>query len=191
MGQYDDYLATLPQGLDSYPDTVVAATRIGGALAVARGLSIDAVRLPTELAGYANQLIPASTWVPEVHYYALVLSIVDQRAMSVESLEKFSANVTLHVLKHPLYRLLFRWLQPQTMLKRAADRWDTFSRGTQVTWDGTTFTFQFPPHLLNEVLARGVAAGWQAYVRRSRVPSASFTLRELTETTAVMVLKDA
>lgn len=126
------YLAGLPEGLSSHPaaqvkGSIVRDARIPKSLAAAAGL-------PPELRELVANPPPASVWLSEVHYQALLHALYDQfygESRLTEFTEwAIAANRVL--LSSPLYRIAFRLVSPVGLTRSLQARWELLRRGSEL-----------------------------------------------------------
>lgn len=152
MGErLDDYLRSLPDGLDSFPQYRANASMVRLALEH-RALSPAVIEaLPEPLRQLAIHPPLASTWVPEVHYCGFSLAIADAEDMWSKAFGEFWYAVSKSLTTSPLYAGLLAYLSPRILLRSSALRWSAFHRGIGLTTRSRgselLLTLTFPPTL--------------------------------------------
>ncbi|HEY8090787.1 MAG TPA: hypothetical protein VIF09_23155 [Polyangiaceae bacterium] len=159
------YLASLPGGLDAYPDCM----HRGDMLALwLRNSPTDglAERLPGRLAAWLGEA-KAATWVPEVHASALYLAIREAHFADDGAFLAHAYECNRAVLDTPGNRLVFWVATPSAILRGAGLRWSTLHRGTSLdvrirSDQAGDLTMAFPAGLLPEIVLRGNGTGFVA-----------------------------
>jgi hypothetical protein len=166
----NEYLASLPRGLDSYPEYVVKAAALREFLPEVSEAELVALGLPTPLVEIVRTPPPVTHWLPEVHAVAISLAIADGFFASEEAYLSKKLQANRRLLSGPLYRFLFLFVSPREMLtKHFVDRWEKFHRGllvksSEVT-DGTAkVQLRFPHHLVPRLQADTYGVVLQAAV---------------------------
>ncbi|MEW5740676.1 MAG: hypothetical protein AB1938_17240 [Myxococcota bacterium] len=163
------YLASLPRGVDSYPDCVqkVSISREFLRFLPSAGLS---GKVPAPVEELLGKRLPASAWVPEVHACALLLAILDAHFSDAEAFVARAYVANKELLTGPLYRMLMFVASPLYLARNAESRWNTFHRGIKMATEslpqeksGTAvFRLEYPRLLLPEVLARSYSTAFKA-----------------------------
>ncbi len=169
LDRFDAYVASLPQGLSSYPEHVQKASVYREFI---RFMPTGALpgRVPAVIEQLFLRPLPASAWVPEVHVTALFLAICDAGFPNEADFiaRAFVANQEL--LTGPLYRILMMVASPGYLARNAEARWNTFHRGikmvTETLPEGKTrsavFRLEYPHGLLPELMARSYTTAFRA-----------------------------
>lgn len=166
LASVDSYLASLPNGLDSYPE----CEHKGEPLAVwlrqsaAGGL---APRLPREVAAFLDPGRAFPDWVPEVHANVLYLAIRDARFEDDESFVAHAHRCNRAVLDTPTNRLLFWVAAPKAILRAAGARWRSLHRGSSIEVlfakdTSAQVVLRYPACLFPAIVLRGTATGFVA-----------------------------
>lgn len=168
----EEYLRSLPHGLDSYPEAHTKASLVSIGLEL-RPLGRDAVaRLPTALQQTVLDPPPATSWIPSVHYLAIQVAIAETYSMGSAELGEAWYVLMERLMNGPIYSGLFRLLDPQFVLRTAAARWSQFHRGWTIAIDRetspATLMMRYPSGLIDEKLAPAYAAVWQAVLDAGR-----------------------
>ena len=176
MSLVEDYLTSLPAGLDSYPEACIKGAVV---CSLAEGLGERLLRGQV-LHPVAQRMIDdppmANSWVPDVQLHVLYLAAMEVCFSGSTGASAFEEWIYLHTrqsLQSPLYRILFVVLSPGQVLRGLPRRWAAFHRGT--TLDVVTvekarakLRFSCPPGLMPEAAlialravlrAAGAAAG--------------------------------
>lgn len=177
MSRLMTYVASLPEGLDSFPEC-----RSKGSLfrACLQHRPIATEDLPDDLPAQIRELIeqppPASAWRPSVEYFALSLLIADVRGMSEGEFGRFWYDVMKDVATSKLYAVMLRFITPARLLKITASGWGKFHRGWSMRSSrrpsGIELSLEHPAGLLPELCVRGYPQVWQAIVDCSAKPDA-------------------
>jgi hypothetical protein len=148
------YLDQLPDGLDSFPEceAKVSIHRTVSAFAnePLRGL-------PPVLQAHLDDVAPAEQWIPQCHTLALILAIVEARALAPEEESRWIRSAAGLLFSTPMYRLLIWAVSPRLMIKGADIRWSAFFRGSSLhaTLDEgeAEIELRAPPTLFDRSLA--------------------------------------
>ena len=182
MDSLEDYLATLPQGLQSFPEAKVKASTIVGFFdeaAITPHLPLPVV---ASIVG-----MPASSWIPEVHVSVAHLVM---RARCFESDDAFVESARAHnsrLLNSPLYRSAFRLFQPGRIARIISGAWGLFRRGSSIQVRGETpnsvsFSLHHPANIWPSIVRRGLLTCGAEAMRVGGTETARTTLEVETET---------
>ncbi|MEM7157264.1 MAG: hypothetical protein AAF799_30715 [Myxococcota bacterium] len=136
MGQFegfprtDEWLSTLPDGLDSYPEAVVKGSFVRGVLENPPE-GFDLSRLPEPVQAMFDPLPLPSGWVPEAHMIALNGTLREAFFGSDEDYLDWGERNLRATLSGPLYRVIFAVLSPGRLSRGASKRWRALRRGTE------------------------------------------------------------
>jgi hypothetical protein len=182
-----DYMRRLPRGLDSYPDVLIKALPVRKALSD-KPLPPDP-SLPPAIVRLLTMPLLASTWASSVVVHAMFVAVADHHRMSDTQYVQWALARNRLMLEEKIYHGLFALASPAFLLRGAASRWGTFHRGIELSVDRAgdqeaSATLRFPSFLLNEMLARGLAAGVQAALEASRAKELRFSVDAITDRSA-------
>lgn len=145
-----EYIARLPEGLDSYPEC-----RAKGTLVVTALEGHDLERIGDDLPPQVLEMLrdPPATgiWVPGTMSDAVFYAIVDAFYPTEEEVFEWTRERTRRTSESRLYRALARVASPKTLLRMASAAHGLFQRGTEL--DATyghneaTIRLTHPPHL--------------------------------------------
>lgn len=169
LARLDRYLASLPHGIDSYPDCVQKGSVSKEFLRFMPSAGL-AGRVPKPVENLILRPPAPSAWVPEVHVEALFLSVLDAHFGDDTEFLTRSYVANKELLTGPLYRVLMLVASPLYLVKNAESRWKTFHRGVNLLTDalptektGTArFHLEYPKLLLPEVLAKSYTTAFRA-----------------------------
>ncbi len=179
------YLATLPQGIDSYPDVRAKASLYRSTV---EGYTVaDPSILPEALQRLLRDPAPVSSWVPEVHSHAMILISRDLRFNSDRAFIDFAYEKQRKLFSGPLYKIMLSLASPAMLLRTAALRWGSFHRGTQFTVEEATGTsarirVDHPARLWDGLLADAMGAGLKAVLDLSGARDTRLVVTEQGET---------
>jgi hypothetical protein len=181
-----DYVRRLPRGLDSYPDVQIKVLPIRKGL-TDKPLPPDPALPPAILRLLTMPLLPSS-WASSAAAHGMLLAIADYHRMSDAEYVNWALLRNRLMLQEKIYHGLLALASPSLLLRGASSRWGTFHRGIELVVDHTdafeaSATLRFPSFLLNEVLARGLAAGIQAALEASRAKDLRFSVDAITDRT--------
>lgn len=187
------YIASLPRGLDSYPE----AQEKAGALRVSLGgTDLDAVCavLPPAILDLIRNPPPVATWMSETLFTGLLCAQLDVlHGGRVESFREDLRDRNRRLLAGPLYKALFLVMSPSQVLRRLPDRWAAIHRGTSLdlvendTPGRATIVQHFPPRLLPEWLAFARGASFEVGLELVGAKNIKVELTTYTDTSATFV----
>lgn len=124
-----EYLASLPDGLASYPECKAKGTLIKS---IIEGQLADDLTdgAPVELANVIRNPPTFNQWVPATWSDALFYLVVDRKYPTEEAMIDWCYKRTLKMGQSAMYRALVRAAGPKALLKMGAKVHDMFQRGT-------------------------------------------------------------
>lgn len=169
LRRVDAYLASLPNGLASYPDIVQKASVYREFI---RFLPTGKLlgKLPEPVEALLTKPRSASAWVCKVHTTALMLGLAETAFAGDEDFVARCLVANKELLTGPLYRLLMMVASPAYLAKNSETRWNTFHRGVKMVTEslpeGKTGTvrlrLEYPKKLIPDLLARSYTTAFQA-----------------------------
>lgn len=188
-------MATLPEGLDSYPEAQAKGSMARTVLDH-QPETLDPAKLPDELRWMLEHPPTANQWIPEARVLALMHAVRDLAFESDEAFFEWVRTSLRELFSTPMYRLLMAMTSPQ-MLARQADRaWARVRRGTvrQLEEQGDTHNLgvlRYPPYLFDRFSMGIVCAGVEVTYRLSRARAPEVRMLEWTPTySRIMVVYD-
>jgi hypothetical protein len=165
------YLASLPDGLGSWPEIRAKASMVRAALRV-RPIELEPdAEVPPRLRELVERPLLDSMWISEVQYCALSLLIADRHDLDDAGFGRFWYDLMSSLVRSRLYSAMLRWVSAPTLLRSTAARWNTFHRGTDLrsaaTDDGLQLDLSFPPGLLPQPFVGGYTSVFQALIDHS------------------------
>jgi hypothetical protein len=184
----EDYLASIPGGIDGYPDCLHKGEPFAAWLEHS-----PTKRLPEYVPQQAARWLATDnvpTWVPEVHTTVTYLALREAYFPSDAAFLEHARVCNQAVLDTPVNRVLFWAASPRAILRGGALRWGTLHRGSSMsirTPDDRSaeLTLEFPPKLLPEIVLRGNAVGITLALERTGGRGVEVLLRSVTDTRAV------
>jgi hypothetical protein len=184
MHSVEEYLATLPEGIDSYPETKVKGSLIR---VVPGDLDRGAVArfLPPKAGALLLDPPPPNAWAPEVWFVAMVTAVYQAGFADAGGVPAWEAWVYAHnrtLLGGPLYRILFAVLSPERLMIGVQKRWSAFRRGSSVRIvehgkNHSVLKLDTPPYLLNDLGRRALACAFRAAIELGGAKLAHVTLQ--------------
>ncbi|MCB9703707.1 MAG: hypothetical protein H6711_17560 [Myxococcales bacterium] len=173
-GGSEAYVASLPCGLDTYPECQVKA---GFYLQILAAIPRPPEHLPPPLADLVANPRPISSWIPEVHHQALAEAIAEQVYGSPSVYLRVVREGQRRLFAERIYAPLLQLLSPERLLRQAAKRWSNFHRGTTLTiaaehGRGATALVSHPPGLFSPIGLESLALGFQAALEASSAKDA-------------------
>ncbi|MFO0696636.1 MAG: hypothetical protein U0230_23910 [Polyangiales bacterium] len=164
------YLASLPDGIRSYPTCESKASMYREALQKAPK-QLDPKGLPLLLQDYVRDPVPMTTWVPEVITACIYMAIADQIFKQDEAFLEWVTKVSEATFASPTYRILMTVASPEKLAGGAERRWRNFHQGSsydiEIRENGTLTRITAPPYLFDKLYMRANARAVQAAYRAS------------------------
>lgn len=93
-----------------------------------------ATGLPSELRELVANPPPASVWLSEVHYQALLHALYDQYygESRLTEFTEWATAANRMLLSSPLYRIAFRLVSPAGLTRSLQARWELLRRGSEL-----------------------------------------------------------
>jgi len=187
----ETYLASLPAGIDSYPEIVVKAS----VLAIFKNhiAMPDLVhQAPPQAARLLTDATTVTSWVPEVHFNVLAAAFYDlvfRDRGGFAALEGWATDQNVKLLGNPLYRVLFAAIGPKRLIHSVSVRWSVFRRGTalavvRAAAKEVEVELTFPKRLEPPTTLYAFSGVFRAAMRIARVDAVSVTLTDERETSA-------
>jgi tRNA A-37 threonylcarbamoyl transferase component Bud32 len=175
------WLATLPAGLDSYPE----ATQKGSVCAAfLEGVDLRPLegRLPAPLAELLKYRPTAASWVSEVKATALYLACAEACFPGEAAYVDFARRTNRRLLGGPLYGMLFRALGTRRVLEGAASRWEHLHRGSRLevvehVEHRARVRLETPPNLVPPLIASCYGTVLQAVIEVSGAKAVDIAVR--------------
>ncbi|MFL5274609.1 MAG: DUF2378 family protein [Anaeromyxobacteraceae bacterium] len=177
------YLESLPRGLASHPQCEARSSIVVHFLA---GTERVDEPLPREVAQLLTP--PTTLWTPEVRLAATMLAVADQERWSDAQHQAWLLARNRELLSGIVYRALMAFLSPAALLEKAAARWSSLHRGTELDVERSgerevVGRLSHPPRLFTAV-APAYGAAFQAAIEHSRARTACVTEEDVTATCA-------
>jgi hypothetical protein len=163
------YLDRLPHGADSYPDTQVKGAVVRSALEDPKYRPVRAA-VPDVVRSLMDDPPVPGTWVPEVHFQALMAAIYDDHfadAGGIAALEAWTCERNRVIFRSAIYRVLFLIVSPERVFTGADKRWSAFHRGSELEVVGVgnhqaTIRLIYPAGLMLDVCAHSYGGAFRA-----------------------------
>jgi hypothetical protein len=179
-----EYMRRLPRGLDSYPEVVIKALPMRMALSD-KPLPPDPA-LPQPILRLLTMPLLASTWASSAAVHGMLLALADHHHMTAAQYIEWALVQNRRMMQEKIYHGLLALASPAFLLRGASSRWSNFHRGIELAVETTAeheavAILRFPSFLLNDMLARGLAAGIQAALEASRAKDLRFSVEPATD----------
>jgi len=173
------YLAALPDGADSYPESTCKGALVRATLAELPHLPAAATAaLPPCLIALRDSPPDVGAWTPTVHHNALLATLFDVRYAigGTAAFERAAFEKSRKLLGGPLYRMLFAVLRVERLLHNSERRWGMFHRGSTLTLEAyeenargrcSKTVLRYPPELFFDIPLRSVGQALRAAVAAS------------------------
>jgi hypothetical protein len=193
----DNYLARLPDGLHSFPDSRAKAHTL-------RSLIGDPIHplsresgLPPEIEELARKPPSADGWVPQVWlsaFHAVALDRVFSGAGGLAAFEEWSYQRNLGLLRPEIQRKGLDKAGPAALLAAQTAIWPSFYRGTvlrpvDARPGRAAFLLSYAPHLWPEVSRVALGASLRAAAVLAGATSATASAVEESNRTARLELR--
>ncbi len=162
-----EYLAGIPDGLESYPDCLAKASLYRGMVADRPLLQPVLAELPAPLRVLIEHPVPVSSWLPEVHSHALMLAVYDVHFGDLNAFTTWAYEQQRALFTGPLYSVAMRLVSPSLLFKTAPVRFSMFHRGARLVIverrdNGGTARLEYPPGLYDSISRAGLCSGLTA-----------------------------
>lgn len=157
LPRLEAYLASLPDGLDSFPDCQAKAALFRENLK-----QLPVHELPSSVpARIRTRLLDGdamTSWVPECEYNAAFLTLLDVHDVSDADAPRVWYRVTAALIASPIYKFALGLFSRERILRGVSAQWGIFHRGTEMEVGGTTerteFSLVSPAALMPPVVQR-------------------------------------
>ncbi|MCA9714610.1 MAG: hypothetical protein KC468_07990 [Myxococcales bacterium] len=182
-----DYLDSLPEGLESYPECMSKASAYR-ALVERLPFAEELEHLPPGLAELITHPVPVSAWISSARYNALFLVALDRFfARDEPRAATWFYELRVEMFRSILYRALMLAMSPAKIFRTAQRRWETFHRGTTLTVDfdparphGGSARIDYPAHLQTPLTVRLLGSGLQAALEAAGARELEWQIDEYT-----------
>ena len=169
------YLAALPDGADSYPESTCKGALVRATLAELPHLPAAATAaLPPCLIALRDSPPDVGAWTPTVHHNALLGAVYDARYSigGLAAFERAAFEKSRKLLGGPLYRVLFALVATERVVRASERRWRLFHRGSTLAITGYReghfeAVLTYPPNLFFDVPLRSLGQGLRAAIAAS------------------------
>jgi len=168
---FDDYIGSLPDGLDSYPECRHKASFYLDFIEhvpVARRVK----EFPEPLRYLVEKPAAPNAWLPEVHTNAFYMAVRDVVLRSDEELIRAMYDVNVRVLSTPLNRVMFMVATPALLMAAGQGRWAAFHTGsrflTKRRGHEGTIEMTYPKNLFPRLMLQVYEQVFQAVMDLSR-----------------------
>jgi hypothetical protein len=179
------YYASLPEGLDSFPDCLALTETYAGVRDFMSGQG-DVGELPGPVADYLAGRVPEKKWGPEVVPMVLQMMVFD--ILGDEATMRWFYEDATRIFKGPLMRFMMRLISPTLVVMGASSRWNALRRGTELSADPvqkmegrlrTTARLEFPDGLYPHAYLRGLEQSFTAALDGARGAEVQVALAEV------------
>lgn len=181
-----EYLATLPDGLDSYPEAQAKGSMARTVLDY-KPDALDPGRMPDELRWMLEHPPTANQWIPETRVLALMHAVRELAFDDDAGFLDWVSDALSELFGNPMYRMLMAMASPH-MLARQADRaWARVRRGTvreleELGANHNVGVLRYPPYLFDRLSMDIACTGVAIPYRMSRAKAPEVRLVEWTPT---------
>ncbi len=190
------YLASLPNGLDSYPQCQSKA-EVGlvlrDRLMAAAGPAFEAMVSKQVLAS-----MDSSSWIPTTLVTAIHLAARDAVFPSDDALLTWAYEDAVATYRRPAFRALMLLMSPTLLVMGVAKRWSSFSRGTELrstssTQEGNTrlihLELTYPAHLFSNLELQIIGCGFRAALAAASAKEPTVSALESGNTSTVFTAR--
>lgn len=181
LEHYEAYMASLPDGIDSYPD---ATTKGSMVRLFIQGIPSGMVEhLPDKLRSWIEVPPQVTERVPFVVLGALGHASRDLRFFEYREFLDWFAMGMAGVLANPMYRILVSMADPLRMVRKSPHAWSAFYKGLdrtnlEIYENGSRGMVTYPPHLMDKVLADAAAVTFVRALALSRAADPTVEVEE-------------
>ena len=183
------YLRELPNGVDSYPDSIAKAS-LYQVMRDLADVEVDPARVPEAVADLFAHPPPKTRWIPEVHSVAAHLALFDASGLRESDFMELAKSYTANMAASPMYRVLAFFTSPQRLLSGAAKRWEHIHQGLPIEIDfdvdskRATIEMQHPPNLWTSLAHDWTASSWGPLLKMSNASGGDVVVRSSSPTGA-------
>jgi hypothetical protein len=180
------YLASLPRGLDSFPQCTVRDFAVEAYAREFARFGTEA-GLPEPVANVFLGRFGAS-WLPEVHFQAAHAAVRDLAFADDVSFYQWLYRANAELFDRPILRSLMRLLSPTLVVIGATRRWATFHLGSELTTgklarqgnrETTLASLRFPSGLFARCFLVGLEQAFLAALAASRAKEPAVKLEDV------------
>jgi hypothetical protein len=172
---FEQYVGSLPGGLDAYPNAVAKGSLVRSALQDQPPEVLAA--LPEPLRRWTSEPPFDSEWVSETRLSALIHAIAELRGWDAGDCQEWTRQRNVALLTSPIYRSLMVTESPERMLRWIAMRWANFHRGSSLAFegfadDGARLSLTFPSRVYDGTVLRAGGGAFAAALQVSNAEGA-------------------
>lgn len=188
LKRLDAYLATLPKGLDSFPDCQVKASLQRTAMEYLCPSPELIQALPPALAASVKAApTQADPWFSQVHSVALSLAVADHRNLDGPAWTAFVRDGNRKIFNGFAMRVLLAVASPSQLVLAGRVKWNTLRRGTRLEAEASgprsaAVKLHMPPRVFPVDYLPVIEAGFLAMLELSRAERPRITRGEVTDT---------
>ena len=169
------WLASLPDGLDSYPECQVKGSMVRG-YSEFMPEGVDLQRLPAPVRDLVTDPPLVSAWISETKMIALCLAFRELYFETDAGYLSWVEESLETMLAGRLYRVLFSVISPARMAKSAAKRWKALRLGTrremvEFNDNGNLGRITYPENLYHPLYVEITLRGFMVIYRMSKAPA--------------------
>jgi hypothetical protein len=187
LPRLDAYIATLPNGLASYPSCRGKASLFRFSNELAPVVDIPG-SLPSTLLPYMHCTLPPNQWVSELDYVLFTIALCDIHGWDNDGLRVIWQRVMEKILNSAMYGPVFKFLSAKMLVKAVASRWSSFHLGTDCSTanegDDVIITLSWPRGLFPELIVHGYIGVFEGLAQHSRFFKGGATLLDFDDTRA-------
>lgn len=162
------YVASLPNGLDSYPECRSKGS-IWKAILRATDTSSLAGRVPPELFALERDSLYDSAWMPMVQNFACHMVLRDCLFPADRMLAEHFRKINRDLFTGPLYRVLVALASPAMLIQAADRRFAALFQGIDIKVvmtgpNSARLTQTYPPDLVPALIGRMFLVGFEVAV---------------------------
>lgn len=157
------YVDSLDRGLDAHPHCEVKGSVVRQLVTTPRARDVEP-HLPSVLRAYFADIPLVSTWIPEVHFHAILHAVFDTSfAGSEQRLLSWVRDENRALMQSALYKVIFLVMSPERLFRSIGPRWGALRRGTtaellDATAQGGRIRVRYPLRLYSDLVAQVRAA---------------------------------
>lgn len=177
----EEYVSSLPEGLDSYGRCQAKASMLRTALQTG-GLRAPQQGLPAPLRDLFEAPPAVTAWIPEAVSVAAHLAVADENGLSDEALLDWTYQTNRQLAHSRLYRAVASLASPDLVLRVARTSWKVLHRGIDLAVQRDNHRAELsvthPGGVWNRLVHLATATGFRAVLESSRGKNVSVNLAE-------------
>lgn len=157
----DEYIKSLPRGLDSYPACRMKASIYRRALESKPLLGLDRTSLPASLCDLIDEPLLVSSWMEATKGFAVIMLVADHYGMSDDETRRWLFDLNQTLFGGRLYRGMMKLASPTLLMRIASNLFGAFHQGmsfelTELAPNSAGIVLRYPQLVVSNFVASGL-----------------------------------